>query len=122
VATAIVGSRLKFWGSRIEVAREYIDELLDDWPSSELIISGHSPGNGVDIWVEQACKRKGLPFQPYPAAEYTTRAFHARNEEMAIAAADVIAICSADSGVTPGTHDMLTRVLRHRRHVEVVFL
>lgn len=117
--TAIIGSRAKFWGGRAEQAMDFIEGYLDAWPRDELVISGESPGGGVDIWVKQACQRLGISYVGYPAAEgHTADDFHRRNEQMAQEATTVVAILA---GSTPGSRDMLNRAFKHRREIHVYF-
>jgi hypothetical protein len=125
--TVFFGSREKYWGDQAEQAKEYIDLYLDGWPRLDRIIAGHSPGGGTDIWVEESCLRHGIAFTPYPPdwrphGVYNPRAAFDRNEEMAQIATKGIGICPATVGVTRGSYDMWTRLLKHRKPVEMLFI
>lgn len=119
---AIVGSRKDGWADPEKVA-ELVDDLLDGWDTANVVISGHAP-SGVDFWVEESCKRRGIPFTPYPAAwrdgmgVFNPRAGFDRNEAMARDADQVISIWN---GRSSGSKDMIDRTLRHKKHLEVFF-
>lgn len=123
--TVVFGSREDSWGNRAEDAIAYIDQLLDDWPPANRIIAGGSPGKGVDYWVEQACRRKGIAFTPFPPqwkpGVKPAVVLFERNEHMALAATQGIGICPR-SGITNGSRDMMTRLLRHCKNVDMRFI
>jgi hypothetical protein len=116
---AIIGSRYDAWSDPGAV-EDFIDGYLDGWDSSSSVISGESPGGGVDIWVRETCKRKGISFTPYPAdwGRWGKSAGRIRNTTIVNAADEVVAIWNGRSN---GTRDVIDKTLRAKKHLEVIF-
>lgn len=64
----IVGSEAaKFTPETRRKARAEIQRLLAEYAPT-LVVSGHSPLGGIDIWAVQEAQRAGIPVVEYPPA------------------------------------------------------
>lgn len=92
VALAIVGSRAKWWHPRsVEPVKAIIRATLTLW-RPDAVISGRSPGGGVDVWAEELARELGFPFLPFPPRARTTAAYHERDLAMAEACTHLLCI------------------------------
>ena len=48
-----------------------------------VIVSGHSPAGGIDIWAENIARQKNIPTDIYPAKVNNISGFYARNKQIA---------------------------------------
>lgn len=83
----IVGSEARKFTVRTKVlACVEICRLIE---GAELVISGHSPLGGIDIWAIKLAERYGIPTQEYPPGVFTWESvkgvdgFKARNLKIA---------------------------------------
>lgn len=83
----IVGSEAAKFTPRTKVlACAEIVRLIE---GAELVISGHSPLGGIDIWAIKLAERKGIPTQEFPPGVFTWESvkgvdgFKARNLKIA---------------------------------------
>lgn len=53
---AIVGARAKWWGTRCNEIRDLVHALVLAQPPATVIVSGASPGGGVDAWAREAAR------------------------------------------------------------------
>lgn len=98
----IVGSAAdKFTPESEQRARDAIEEIITRWDKhTTLIVSGHSPLGGVDIWAEKTAWALGYDFYPYtpvvhqwnPPGQY---GYKKRNLD--IAKSDIVYVVVPDS-------------------------
>jgi len=48
-----------------------------------VIVSGHSPAGGIDIWAEEIARKKNIPTDIYPARVNNMSGYYARNKQIA---------------------------------------
>lgn len=63
----VVGSVWTAWTPEREVIVCQIIQVAYDLLRPALVISGQSPGGGVDDWSEELAKAERIPFKGYPA-------------------------------------------------------
>lgn len=51
----------KFTDASKKEAIGYINHILDSFPSNGVLISGHCPLGGIDIWAEELAIKKSIP-------------------------------------------------------------
>lgn len=94
---AIVGSQSRAWNlgdqARIKAVIWGVIQIFDP----EEVISGDSPGGGVDIWTREVCEEKGIPFRAYPPETKDWEGYKKRNIAMATACNTLVAIRSKSS-------------------------
>tara|TARA_Y100001973_G_scaffold79554_1_gene116908 strand:- start:1775 stop:8185 length:6411 start_codon:yes stop_codon:yes gene_type:complete len=119
--TAVVGSRLKYFkGKTQEEVNEIVAKELDARGPHKAIVSGESPGKGVDIAAKVYAKnRPGVEYIAKPPASNTRNAYMARNQEIVDEAEQVIAITM---GSTPGTANTISRTKTAKKPLEVIDL
>ena len=103
--------RIIVCGSRGWTDRQRIANRLFDLPGDSVIV--HGAAKGADRIAHQEAEKLGLLVEPHPADWQTQgkRAGVLRNEEMAVAGAD---LCIAFwDGRSRGTLDMIERAMRH---------
>lgn len=101
---AIVGARAKFWISpdgtdESPRIRALVFRIVSDTPPDTVVVSGESPGRGVDEWAQQAAMAFGRTYAGHPprimpgmtTAKYA-EACHLRNQKIVDDADEVIAI------------------------------
>ena len=98
---AIVGSR-SFYEHQ-EFMEQYVKNYVTSLPSSLEIVSGESPGGGVDTWVREATNDCGKKFHPFPPKRKTRRDYFARNTKIAEFADVVVAFQREYSSGTADT-------------------
>lgn len=84
---AIVGSSLRkgMKPSRVE-SYNMIESILKKNgcdANNCIIVSGHSPAGGIDIWAENIAKEKNIPTNIYYSKGYSGQAFTERNKKIA---------------------------------------
>lgn len=118
---AIVGSRLKYWEAlgpeHANHAALYICEYIWKRRVTCEFISGSSPGGGVDIWAENFCARRFIPFKSFPAAKYTAAEFYKRNRQIAEEANVIVAFCAGT--ITGGTRTTIRYAKELGKHVVI---
>lgn len=94
---AIVGSQAKAWnlGSQDRM-KAVIWGIIQVFNPDE-VISGESPGGGIDVWVREVCEEKGIPFRGYPPETHDWPGYKARNMAIATACKSLVAIRSKES-------------------------
>jgi len=119
--TAVVGSRLKYFkGKTQEEVNEIVAKELDARGPHKAIVSGESPGKGVDEAAKvYADNRPGVEYIAKPPASNTRNAYMARNQEIVDEAEQVIAITM---GGTPGTANTIGKARYAKKPLEVINL
>lgn len=109
---AIVGGRLRLWKDPKRV-KALVYSLVEELPTGTLVISGESPGGGVDAWAKEACKifsYNYIGFPPniprLPSYKEFREACYMRNQLIVNACDQVIAVIAQESR---GTHDTVRR-------------
>lgn len=103
---AIVGGRLHLWRNPIVVRDRVFAIIAETPPGQYAIVSGESPGGGVDIWARQAAAFYSRPFKSWPAKWPTKYYFDLRNQQIVDDSDSLIAIIAPQS---TGTHDTVRR-------------
>lgn len=110
---AIVGARLKWWGDRADEIRALVFKIVSETPADTIIISGDSPGGGVDAWAREAAAHHGRTFRAHPpritknmTREQYANACHSRNQDVVDDADEVTAIVAPGC---KGTWDTIRR-------------
>lgn len=123
---AIVGARLKWWGSlkRCEEIRKLVFSIVSGTHTGVVIVSGDSPGGGVDAWAREAAKHYHREFVGYPpnitenmTREQYANACHARNQRVVDESNEVIAIVAPGC---KGTWDAVRRAKKAGKLREVL--
>lgn len=85
----------------------------------DLVVSGASPGGGIDIMAIEVAKELGVPYREFPpkyrdGATYNekVRSYFARNTEIADASHVLLAITLP--GGTSGTQDTIDKAIKRR--------
>lgn len=94
---AIVGSRRDAWGRHAWAVQIAIHSLVRALPDGTTVISGESPGGGVDIWAREAARRWGKAFVPFPPRTYERESFLERNAQIAEACDRMVAFVTDGS-------------------------
>jgi hypothetical protein len=108
-------------------ARDVIVEILRRAGPGTIIVSGHSPMGGIDLWTEELAEAHGLSLDikaPRQQSWSGTYAYQARNRKIA-AVADILYIVVADTyppGYRGRTFPLCYHCARHgadgRTHVK----
>lgn len=94
---AIVGSQAKAWDlDGAACARGVIRGVCAVLEPAE-IISGRSPGGGVDQWAEDYANLFGIQFTPFEASQNSWPHFKARNIQIAEYCTHLLCIRSGNS-------------------------
>ena len=118
--TAVVGSRLKYFkGKTQEEVNKIVAKQLDARGPFKTIISGESPGHGVDKAAKIYADKKGIEYISKPPKNKTRDALMARNQEIVDEAEQVIAITV---GRTPGTANTIARTKAAKKPIEIIDL
>ena len=106
---AIVGSRAKYWPhADVEFARDVVVAIVARLPVGTVILSGDSPGGGVDAWARAGAKAAASPFLAHWPGTYTKQgvpfaaACFKRNTDIAEDCTRLVAVCPTEKA--------------HRRH------
>jgi len=108
--------RMPIWG-------EIPPEISRVREAIELVVSGRSPGGGVDACGERWAKARGLAVHPEPISDADVRRYgkfmapKVRNSRMAEVGDAALVFWD---GISNGTTDMVTRMTLRRKVVEVV--
>ena|SRR6478609_8074860 len=94
---AIVGSQAKAWNLGDEARIKAVIWAMIQIFNPDEVISGESPGGGVDIWAKEVCEEKDIPYRGYPAETRDWAGFRARNIAIATACKSLVAIRSSES-------------------------
>lgn len=80
---AIIGASESHWESPTQkmIAQKVILRLLSN--NDDTIISGHSPKDGVDIWVEDFANRLKMKTQIFPPETRDWQGYMKRNKQIA---------------------------------------
>lgn len=114
---AIVGGRLHLWRNPRAVRARVFDIVAQTAVYPNLtIVSGESPGGGVDIWARQAAALYQRGFKSYPAKWPTAYYFNLRNQQIVDNCDSLIAILAP---MSRGTHDTIKRARAKRPDIRV---
>lgn len=121
---AIVGARRRFWGDEAPRIRALVFRIVSETPRGTVIISGDSPGGGVDAWAREAALAFDRAFVAYPprvtrgmTTEQYANACHNRNQEIVDDANEVVAIVAPGC---KGTWDTIRRAKRAGKLREIL--
>ena len=118
--TGVVGSRLKFFkGKSQKEVNKIVAEKLDKRGPYKEIVSGESPGYGVDQAAKVYARSKGIKFTAQKPKAKTRDAFIARNQDIVNKSEQIIAI---RMGKTPGTSNTISRTKHANKPYEIIDL
>lgn len=123
---AIVGSRAKHWPhADVRAAQLAIMRLVGLLAPDAVVISGDSPGGGVDQWARNAAEAMEAKFVAHWPGTYTKQgmpfgaACFRRNTDIANDCTRVIAVCPTASP-TAGTLDTMRKAKAMGKRVTLV--
>ena len=115
-------TRIAIIGSRRRTDRGTVEACVAELPAGSIVISGGS--RGVDCWVADAARRRGLEVIEHRpdlagARNYGDAAgrYHQRNQRIVDTADRIFAFPAADR--TGGTEDTIRRAAKARKPVEL---
>jgi len=99
----IVGSEAAKFNALTELkARQLIRDLIQ---GAELVISGHSPLGGIDIWTVQVARAMDIPVREYPPAKLTWDGGY-KQRNLLIAENSDMVVCITVKELPPGYRGM----------------
>lgn len=122
---AIVGSRACYWRDDASLARTTVRSIIVYLHASTTVISGDSPGGGVDWWARSACEAIEQSFRAHWPGTYTKQgmpfgaACFRRNTDIAEDCTRLIAVCPTRTP-TRGTLDTMKKARAMGKRVTLV--